>query len=1370
LAGWLAGNELPSPLVANTTYFLRQPTTGVLQVYAGINDARNEINPVLLTGSSGDFTMYPRKQLAPETKMVFTSAHGYINGDTVQAFTNGGTLPQPLIAGQNYYVHVLDEDPPAVTLHTNYSDALSGTSPINLITAGIGQNSIAKLLQATASPGVKNNISVSGLNLPAVTGGGTVATAQVTGPVTTVTLATTGGGYTAATATLSDVGGYKYSVPPSVLIQGGNPTITATALASIVTDAATNYGFVNNITMTNSGQGYDSANPPTVVFSGGLLSGGVVPNAVPVISRGLPIGDLPSSYILTSGSGWTVGNQLIFADNNGAGTGAIASVKAINGSGGVTSVNIAKSGGGYTNPSVAGILMTPIVLTYTSVGSTTNGSTSKILITTSSNSNGIDVLGGVAVSSVGVATTTALATALATAITSKAASTGFAAAASGANVTITPTLTLTVNAIGAATDKINTLNVTTLSNTTGLTSAAIDLLGSTPITTSQANNVALATAIVAGINAKTSVHNYTASNVSGTSAVITIIPPSGALVNQFYGGVTGTNSLTYSTPVYPLALLPTFSGSPAPTANYAVQPSFNAPLTTTGVVSAINLLPYGTGATMSVSVNSISTQINGVNLTATGSGYLYPPRITISAPNSTYPQIQVTAAGAGGAVINSITAKTKDGATTANLLNANITNSSSPSVAEVVSGLVTQINAKTGTTGYSAYVSPASSDTIVVVPPLGVTVLSFNNANSGTSPYQSLTSIIPSTATAYSQITTSFVTGYTIANSGAGYTAAPAVNISGGGGTGATATAVIDKFGIGNVNVLTGGTGYPNTLTCAITDSNGGTGTGAAANVVVSGGVITAIVVTSHGRGYANPVITFTDPTGSSGWPTTPATFAFTFTGVVTNINVVTEGTGYTSTPTVSIQPSTGVFVQFSSTGTLPAPLVQGNTYRAENPSSGSTFTVKNNDFSDVNITSTGSGTIYLVLSRAFSIGFTGYWAGAFNGFAQSAIRLQTDYQLPLTSPTTDGTTQYYLQKVNNTRANIYTTYQNYTFSGRVTPTQLGVGQAYYAIPTRTYGSVYLNRILPSSVEYLQNGMSVSFTSSSGTLPAPLSPAPASYQIAISGDYVTLKDQFGGDVVFSNLGNSQLSMNVVRVFGPDASESIIVDNCVFETGDAVTVRAVAGDTLPSPLIPSSYASPMTYYVRRIGQNTFELYFTKADAIAKTTPFTPIFYTSTGNTITSTFFVDSIKEPTLVKSVLHVEKPLTIGYVSLYAFDYGRSNDMALIGQYHPAEMNPKYRRIRIGKPCAWVRMAYKPKPTEVQSEQDYVPIENERAIIAAMHAIDLEDKDFMEQAQKYWQLAFGYLRTESENMDGHSMQPPQINNITYGDGTDPVMF
>jgi len=106
----------------------------------------------------------------------------------------------------------------------------------------------------------------------------------------------------------------------------------------------------------------------------------------------------------------------------------------------------------------------------------------------------------------------------------------------------------------------------------------------------------------------------------------------------------------------------------------------------------------------------------------------------------------------------------------------------------------------------------------------------------------------------------------------------------------------------------------------------------------------------------------------------------------------------------------------------------------------------------------------------------------------------------------------------------------------------------------------------------------------------------------------------------------------------------------------------------------------------------------------------------------------------------------------------------------PSETNPKYRRVRLGKPCSWARIIYRVKAPIISSKYDYIPLEQTRAIIAAVHAVDLEDKDFMDQATKYWAMALNYLKNQQNSMEGHAMLPPQINNETYGDGSDWVMF
>jgi hypothetical protein len=249
-----------------------------------------------------------------------------------------------------------------------------------------------------------------------------------------------------------------------------------------------------------------------------------------------------------------------------------------------------------------------------------------------------------------------------------------------------------------------------------------------------------------------------------------------------------------------------------------------------------------------------------------------------------------------------------------------------------------------------------------------------------------------------------------------------------------------------------------------------------------------------------------------------------------------------------------------------------------------------------------------------------------------------------------------------------------------------------------------------------------------------------------------------------NAGVGQLSVDIERIITPVKSTQIFVERSLFETGQSINIRAVEGDSLPFPLVAGT-----TYYVRRVDENNIELYGTAAQAKGTGTTGRVAFETP-GDSVESTFFIDAVDESVLVKSIAQIEKPLTDGFVLLYAWDYGRSNDMTLIGRYHPSEVNPQYRRLRIGQKCAWVRLAYRMSPPFITSVYDYIPVEHERAIIAAIHACDMEDKDFADQATRYWGIAFNYLRNQQEYIDGHAFVPPQINNITYADGTDPVIF
>lgn len=783
--------------------------------------------------------------------------------------------------------------------------------------------------------------------------------------------------------------------------------------------------------------------------------------------------------------------------------------------------------------------------------------------------------------------------------------------------------------------------------------------------------------------------------------------------------------------------------------------------------------PSGSGAQFqAVTVGSVVS----VAVTAGGSGYSSPPAVTFSDPPTQPPGSTIATSTATGYAI-------------------------------LVSGSVSQVVITNAGLGY-------------VNPP----TVTFDSG----------------AAAATAKIQTSFVSSFKKISGGLNYTEPPQVKISGGGGTGATATATINSSVLSVSSLTTAGSvatattttphgysiGQSVTISGATPNAYNGTKvitsvpltTKNVTGITRSGSIATATTSTPHNystgdvvtisgaspAGYngtfvvtvfSNPneftysvastlttpatgTITSSvpDPTGTTfqyaiaSGTASPATGTITvFSGEVTELNIVTSGTGYTSTPTVTITPSTGVFVAFTSTGTLPSPLVSGTAYRAESPLNTSTgnFTVKGADFSDINITSSGTGTLYVSLSRAFSVTFNSNWEGDFTNLATGQeLYFGTDYLLPNTNPSIDnGVTPFYLNKINNTTGKIYDSLANANAGGTtglITVTSFGSGQSYYALRKSFRSLPFGNIIIPSEIEYLNEDEIVRF-STTGTLPSPLI-AGTDYTIKLQGN--AFQVYLGSTLqTLTTPGSGQLSVDIIRTFNVLPSTSIDADQAQFNTGDAVVPRAKEGDVLPTGL-----TSGTTYYVRRIDNDSFELYATKAQAINEASTAGRVSYTTTGNSVESTFFIDSVTLPTFVKSVYQIDKPITEGYVSLYAYDYGRSNDMTLIGQYHPSEVNPQYRRIRIGKPCAWARISYRIQTPRITSIYDFIPLEQERAIITAVHACDLEDKDFADQSARYWQIAFSYLKNQQESIDGHAMVTPQINGLVFGDTTDPVMF
>ncbi|MGA1047419.1 MAG: hypothetical protein ACO3UU_05375 [Minisyncoccia bacterium] len=165
------------------------------------------------------------------------------------------------------------------------------------------------------------------------------------------------------------------------------------------------------------------------------------------------------------------------------------------------------------------------------------------------------------------------------------------------------------------------------------------------------------------------------------------------------------------------------------------------------------------------------------------------------------------------------------------------------------------------------------------------------------------------------QATTKIVNGgiryITVTNRGGGYTSVPTVGISSAPAGGVTATATAKMIGgivvcndntnpsaqsVQSVEIVNPGYGY--TVTPGVRFIGGG-GSGATATAVIGDGIIGVITLTNSGSGYVTPpTITFTGISSVSA----AATAVVSTAGTITQINITNAGLGYNVAPTIVIQ------------------------------------------------------------------------------------------------------------------------------------------------------------------------------------------------------------------------------------------------------------------------------------------------------------------------------------------------------------------------------------------------------------------------------------------------------------------------------------
>ncbi len=88
----------------------------------------------------------------------------------------------------------------------------------------------------------------------------------------------------------------------------------------------------------------------------------------------------------------------------------------------------------------------------------------------------------------------------------------------------------------------------------------------------------------------------------------------------------------------------------------------------------------------------------------------------------------------------------------------------------------------------------------------------------------------------------------------------------------------------------------------------------------------------------------------------------------------------------------------------------------------------------------------------------------------------------------------------------------------------------------------------------------------------------------------------------------------------------------------------------------------------------------------------------------------------ISRITGIVKDVTVANVRLSSFDNSATTG-TLLGVFEPDETVPRYRRIRIGVDCDWIRLMYRRRNAELRSLNDRILLHSRPALMLAMHAL-----------------------------------------------------
>lgn len=213
---------------------------------------------------------------------------------------------------------------------------------------------------------------------------------------------------------------------------------------------------------------------------------------------------------------------------------------------------------------------------------------------------------------------------------------------------------------------------------------------------------------------------------------------------------------------------------------------------------------------------------------------------------------------------------------------------------------------------------------------MGLHSINLSNGGSGyvLPPLVTITSSLDgSGAAAYAEILNGTVTNVVVSSPGTGYTMTPQVGITM--GSGAVAQAHLAAVPVNAIEMIESGSGYDELNPPTVSLSGGG-GSGATVSVVVNPDTSVTVILDTPGQSYTSaPSVIISEPSLGGG---VQAMASATLLAVIDSIEVINSGVNYTAAPTVVIDGAATAVARLTPTSVTGVRLINQGTGYTSNP------------------------------------------------------------------------------------------------------------------------------------------------------------------------------------------------------------------------------------------------------------------------------------------------------------------------------------------------------------------------------------------------------------------------------------------------------